>query len=154
MEPNVPATNNLESNAFRGLDARLPPFLKAYYQELLAKATVQKHPDSTPLLDTVLSLLPFKLEESLGFASSQIEPLVRAANEVCEGYEASKIPGHRITICDRRHVRVDLSPTYYDVVTNKDQATGPGFMPVEILSYSLGAVYARILRSRTPKNPG
>lgn len=147
MQTNIQAAGKF-SVPTSGLNSRLSAYASDTYLTAIAKEADQKHEDMAPLLDVVLAMLPMSNDEIMGFVACQSALLAKAANAVCEGFVEKKIPVHRITVCDRRYVKVDSSPSYYDVVTNKDQSPGPNFMPTEVVSYSLGAVYASILRQR------
>jgi hypothetical protein len=159
MSAVTPPKVSILSSSF---ESKLPPFLSAQYKTIIvtclekingskADNEAKLHEDVTELVDGLLAMLPLQIDQVLGFVSAQIESLVKAADLVCVACSTDKkIPSHRILVCDRRYIRTDLHPTFYDVTTNKDQST-PQYLPIETVSYSFGAVYARLVWERKTK---
>jgi hypothetical protein len=137
-------------------EAKLPPFLKQQYKTAMAHSFTEVHKaaihvDSSELVDGILALIPLRIDEVLGFAVTKIDDLLKAADAVCVAYKPNgKVPSHRVLICDKRYVRVDISKNHYDVATNKDDST-PKYFPIETICYSFGAVYARLVHEREAK---
>lgn len=133
--------------------ASLSAFLQDHFKRVMDQASKNTHADAAPLVDAALSLLSragIDRDAVLGFFTSQAEQLLSAANQICEEFEAGgKILTYQVLVADARYIA--LSPpasTFYDVLTNKDTAIGPSYLPMETVAYRLGAVYAYILKQR------
>lgn len=137
----------------------LPAFLKDHFMQVMDKAAKGKHPEAAGLIDGALSLLSrtgLDREAIVGFFTATADTLLTMANEICEAVDKNgKLPNHRLMVADGRYVTpAPLSVAFYDALTNKvTDSIGPNHMPVESVSYSLGAIYVFILqqRSRTAK---
>lgn len=135
----------------------LSAFLRSHFKSVMDEAAKNTHPDAAPLVDATLSLLSrvglnndINRDAVLGFFTAQAKQLLEAANQICEAVATNgKIQKAQVLVIDVRFIT--LAPpaaTFYDILTNTETAIGPSFMPMETVAYSLGAVYADILKER------
>jgi hypothetical protein len=142
---------------YSSFSASLSAFLRNHFKSVMDEAAKNTHPDAAPLVDATLSLLSrvgvnqdIDRDAILGFFTAQAKPLLEAANQICEAHATNgKMLKAQVLVIDVRFIT--LAPpaaTFYDILTNTETAIGPSFMPMETVAYSLGAVYAAIIKER------
>lgn len=136
------------------LHSQLGPFLSKQYKLAVETATQGLHTDTMELIDRTLSILlqpvgHFLPEEVVAFFISQGNDIAKSASAVCEAWEKNEtVPFHRIMVYARRYLKVNSSPTFYDVTKDAEIKMTEQYAPVESVNYVFGAIYAYVLQQR------